>query len=338
VDEARLPSLSRLARLDVARAASPVAASPGLAVEAAQLAARTGMLARAAAEARRAVAVLACSPPGAVPAALVRAVAEAVADIDAGLAKRLRAHAALPRPGRSVAAGAGRSPLAVPPHVCDGTDDAGGLQQWLDPQAVPAGLFRHHVWPAADLTVETTQTGLRVAAEVVPEAGRRALAACRARLVDPARRVVIGVAPFHGAGGPRVSAEIPHRVRAAGAWVEVAGEPGLPVFSAQLRRMRRAMRWADAALLAGRRAPSGAAAEWDRLACQAWERCAEDWSAARDADRAYLAAERARALGSGAAKAEPPSAWAKDAARHLPLREAPFLAETVGFAESADLG
>ncbi len=330
VDEDKLASLSRLARLDAARAPSPVAESPGWAVEAADLASRAGMTARAAAEARRATMALADVPPGAVPRALVRVVAQAVGDIDAGLAKRLREHVALPRPGRFAAAPAGPGWLAVPPHVCDGAGVADGLERWLDPQTVPPGVFRHHVWPDADLAVRQTESGIRVEAEVVAGADREMLATCRARLVDPVRRAVICMAPFQPAGGSRVFAEFPHPAQAAEAWVEVAGTSYRPVRGRQLRYIRRAMRWADAALLAGRRPPGLTRAEWDRLACGAWERCADDWSAAGDADRAYLAAEYARALGSSIQMAEPSSVWAKDAERRPPLWEAPFLAETVG--------
>ena len=335
VAEGKLTSLSRLARLDAARATSPVAESLGWAVEAAHLASRAGLTARAADEARRATVTLAGTPPGAVPAALVRAVAEAVQEIDTGLAKRLREHAALPRPGRTAAAPPGQAWLALSPRVCgdrvcDDRAAAGGLERWLDPQNVPPEVFRHRLWPDADLTVHRTQSGIRVEAEVVPGADREALANCRARLVDPARRAVICAAPFQSAGDSKVCALLPHPVPGSGAWVEVVDEPDRPVFSAQLRYMRRAMRWADAALLAGRRPPGQTRAEWDGLARRAWERCAADWSAARDADRAYLAAEYARALGSGIQMAEPSSVWVKDAVRRPPLWEAPFLAETVG--------
>jgi hypothetical protein len=335
VDEGKLADLSRLARLDAARAASPFADSPGWAVEAAQLAGPAGMTAGAAAEARRATAALAGAPPDVLPTAIVRAVAEAVQEIDAGLAERLRERAALRLSARIAADGPDRAWLAAPTHVCGDGADAGGLERWLDPQIIPAGVFRHHVWPEADLTVQVTESAVRVEAEVVPGADRRALAGCRARLVDPARRAVICTAPFQEAGGSRVSAELPRPVPSAGVWAEVAGEPSRPVCSARLRHIRRAMRWADTALLAGRRPPGRASAEWDRLARRAWERCAEDWSAAEDADRAYLAAERARALGSRVSMAEPPSAWAKDAVRRRPLREAPFLAETAGLTETA---
>jgi hypothetical protein len=324
VDEATLADLSRLARLGAARATSPVAGSPGWAVEASQLAGRAGLTARAAAEARRA---MAGAPPKAMPAALIDAVAGIVQQIEPGLAKRLREHAALPQPGRGAAVQSGRAWLAVPPQARGDGGNAGELEWWLDPQTVPAGVFGYHVWPEADLTAAMTESGVRVEAEVLPDADRAALAACRARLVDPVRRAVICTAPFVSAGGSRVSAEIPYRLPSGGAWVEVADDPCRPVFSAQLRHIRRAMRWADAALLAGRRPPGPAEADWDRLAGQAWGRCAQDWSAAQDFDRAFLAAERARAAGHAVSTGEPPSAWAKDLAGHPALREVPFLAE-----------
>jgi hypothetical protein len=68
------------------------------------------------------------------------------------------------------------------------------------------------------------------------------------------------------------------------------------VDSIGLRRVRRALRWADAALRAESR-PHGLAAEltnvqWARLAALAWDRCRADWEAAGDPVRAALAAAR----------------------------------------------
>jgi hypothetical protein len=340
-DEDKLADLSRLARLDAARSTSPFADSPGWAVEAARLAGRAGLTARAAAEARRATVELEATvagagpPADAMPAALVSAVADVVQETDPRLADRLREHARLSRAGRTATAQSNRAWLAVLPHDRGDGGSTGGPERWLDPQTIPAGVFRYHAWPETDLTVRGAESGLRVDAAVVPTADRVALATCRVRLVDPARRAVIWAAPFQMAGCSMVSAEIPHPVPTdrswptGGAWIEVVGEAGRPVHSAQLRHMRRAMRWADAALLAARTPPGPAETEWDRLAGRAWERCARDWAAARDFDRAFLAADRARALGSGISVAEPPSAWAKDLARRPALWEAPFLAETV---------
>jgi hypothetical protein len=340
VDEEKLASLSRLARLDAARATSPVAGSPGWAVEAARLAAMAGLTARAAAEARRATTALDGAPPDAVPAELIDAIADGVQEIDPGLAERLREHVVRPQPGPDTAAGdtTARGTMAQPdwawsavPSVPAGDGDRREEPEcWLDPQTVPPGVFRHHLWPEADLTVRSVGSGLWVEAEIVSGADLTALARCRVRLVDPARRKVIAMAPFRHTGGSQVVAEIPHGGPFGGAWVEMTEGPGRPVFSAQLRHMRRAMRWADAALCAGRRPPGPADAEWDRLAGQAWTRCAEDWLAARDYDRAYLAAGRAAGLGVDIAVARPPSDWAKDLAGRFALQEAPFLAETIG--------
>ena len=90
--------------------------------------------------------------------------------------------------------------------------------------------------------------------------------------------------------------------------------------------IRRAMRWASAALRAGRRPPGPVDAEWIRTEALAWERCAADWSAAGDEDRSYLAARRGARYPDVPAH-DPPSAWAKELAGRPLLREEPFLAE-----------
>jgi hypothetical protein len=330
VPESKMADLSRLARLDSAAMTSPVGGSPGWAVEAAQLAARAGLAGRATAEARRATAALAATPPGGIPAALVNAVADTVQEIDPGLARRLRERAALPRSDRLGSAQPDGAWSAVRPRMAGEGDHPGQPQRWLDPQTAPPRVFRHHLWPDDDLTVRATESGLRVEAQILGCADRAALARSRVRLVAPGRRCVIAMASFHDAGGARVVAEIPHQGPFGGAWVEVADAAERPVLSAQLRHVRRAMRWADAALCAGRRPPGQPEAEWDRLAGPAWARCAQDWLAARDYDRAYLAAERAAGFGVDVEVATPPSDWAKDLTGRFALQEAPFLAETMG--------
>jgi hypothetical protein len=112
--------------------------------------------------------------------------------------------------------------------------------------------------------------------------------------------------------------------------VEVIDDESRPVFSRELHHIRRAMRWADTALGAGRQASGLADAEWVRLAASAWGRCAKDWSAACDPDRAYLAAVRRAAICPGAVIPEEPSAWAKELAGRPLLVEEPFLAERGG--------
>ncbi len=206
----------------------------------------------------------------------------------------------------------------------------GGPAGWLDPRLIPPGIFQHAWWPDAELTIRTETDGILVEASLVPGADRRVLAHCRARLVDLESRSVVGAAPFRSLGGLRVRAEILGRVPPGGAWVEIVDDETRPVSSAQLHHIRRAMRWAETALSAGRQVFGLADAEWVRLAADAWGHCAEDWSVARDPDRAYLAAVRRAAICPGAAIPEEPSAWAKEVAGRPLLVEEPFLAERAG--------
>jgi hypothetical protein len=208
--------------------------------------------------------------------------------------------------------------------------EVGGPPGWLDPRLIPVGIFRHTLWPDAELTIRPGKDGIQVEARLVPGADRRVLAHCRARLVDPASRSVIGAAPFHKRRGLQVWAEIRERVPESSAWVEVVDDATRPVSSSQLHHVRRAMRWAQAALCAGRQVSGLADAQWVRLAADAWGRCAEDWSAARDPDRAYLAAVRRAAICPGVATPVEPSAWAKEVAGRPLLVEEPFLAERAG--------
>ena len=67
-------------------------------------------------------------------------------------------------------------------------------------------------------------------------------------------------------------------------WIEVVQDKLWPVRSAKGHRIRRALRWADAALRAERApaglAPHAAHEDWAALAATAWERCRRDWEAA----------------------------------------------------------
>jgi len=203
-----------------------------------------------------------------------------------------------------------------------------GPPGWLDQHLIPPGTFQHAVWPDDELGIRTDKGGIQVEAKLVPGADRRMVARCHARLVDPGTRTVIGTAPFLSLGDLRVRAEIRERVPPNGsAWVEVVDDVARPVSSSQLHHTRRAMRWAQTALSAVRQVCGLADAEWVRLAADAWGRCAEDWSAAGDQDRAYLAAVRRAAICPGAATPEEPSAWAKEVAGRPLLIEEPFLAE-----------
>jgi hypothetical protein len=334
-DEGTVADLSRLARLDAARVTSPLAQSSWWSVEAAQLAARAGLKERAAAEIRQAVRAMTDETPtlAGLPAAAVLATAELVETTQPELGRRLRDRAALPRPDHPPAAYSDRGWGALPPFAMEGlepdSDNAGGLQWSLDAQMIPPHVFGFGLWPDCDLTVNVGESGILVEAELAPGADRAVLAGCRARLVDPSSRAVVGAAPFRDAGGSRVRADIHHQAP-SGAWVEVAGEASHPVISGQLRHIRQAMRWADAALVAGRRPPGPGDAQWPRLAGLAWKRCAEYWYAAQDPDRAYLAAARAATTRPDVAIPAPRSAWAKELAGRPSLEEAPFLAEIAG--------
>jgi hypothetical protein len=340
-EPATLAALSRLARLDAARLTSPVSGSLLWGIEAAQLAARAGLSARTAAEAQATAAALdeAADLPAGVLEVAARAMAELVAAAEPDLARRLRE--ATTRPVLTGPAGAGSAgtsrkrarPFSLPDLATDTRQRGGDLDQlhWgLDPRLVPAGIFGPQLWPDAELTVRPERSRLIVEATLAPGADPRALAACRARLVDPASRSVLATASFRELGDSRVRAEIRKRRPPHEAWVEIVDDVNRPVLSAKLRHIRRAMRWADAALSAGRQTFGLADAEWTRLAAVAWGRCAEEWAAAGDQDRAYLAAAREVAMYPGVEiRAEPPSAWAKELVNRPPVKEEPFLAEQV---------
>ena len=288
-------ALSSLARLDAARATSPVpGSSPWWAAEAAVLAERAGLHARALAEAGRAVRALAGGQL-AVPAVAAR-VALAAADIaavaDADAARWLRERVVVARqPHRP------RVPeLDVAAEVEGLTKDCvrlPGLHWVLDPSLAPARLFRPGLSPHSDLLVHQDGGGGRVIVQATPAPGadRATVSQWHARLVDPAFRRVLAVACFDQVGSfLRAELQLPFPLNELGeTWIEVV-ENGQPVRSAKAHRIRRALRWADAALRA-ERAPAGIAprsscADWAALATVAWERCRHDWAAAGDAERA----------------------------------------------------
>jgi hypothetical protein len=332
-DAGTLTALSRLARLDAARLTSPVAGSPLWSVEAAQLAGQAGLSARMTAEANRAASILEwaddVSPE--VLAAAAITLADLVDPAEPDLARRLRDALDLAGP-----AGASRKrarSLSLPEMAAEASQRGGDLEQlhWgLDARLIPAGVFQHTLWPDAELTVRPERSRLIVEVGLAPGADPHVLARCRARLVDPAHRNVLATVPFRDLGDSRVRAEIRKRRPPHEAWVEIVDGADRPVLSAKLRHMRRAMRWADAALSAGRQTFRLADAEWTRLTAVAWGRCAEEWAAAGDRDRAYLAAALEVARYPGVeVRSEPPSPWAKELASRPPLAEEPFLAEKV---------
>jgi hypothetical protein len=317
-------TLSSLARLDAARATSPVGAdSPWWSAEAAELAERGGLGARARAEAYQALVKLLGQLDSlkALPAEAVRAVLS-VASIydstDPQAASRLR-EAVRKLAGRPTESRAGFDVAAEAERLEKSSLHASALHWMLDPYLLPEGLFRPGLSPQSDLVVHDEPNGLVIVqALLAPGAAYEAASRCLARLVDPVRRKVLAQAAFTAAedcGGPsRVRAKLDlDRPLDEGqdAWIEVVQDKRWPVRSAKGHRIRRALRWADTALRA-ERAPAGLAAhstpkDWAALAAAAWEHCRRDWEAAGDPCNAALAAERHQAALDAAPCADSPS-------------------------------
>jgi hypothetical protein len=247
-------ALSSIARLDATRATSPISgSSPWWAAEAAVLAEQAGLHSRTLAEAGRASCALRRAQPHRSHTPEMDVAAE-VADL-----------ANEPLPG---------------PHSV------------LDPGMAPPKLFRPGLTPYSDLLVHRDTGGdcVTVQATATRDADPATAGRWHARLVDPKKRLVLDHASFKLADS-RVQAEFRFPAgKQDEIWVEVVDDPERPVRSAKAHRIRRALRWADAALRA-ERAPAGVAsrstaADWAALAMVAWERCRLDWEAAGDHDRA----------------------------------------------------
>jgi hypothetical protein len=318
-------TLSSLARLDAARATSPVPpGSPWWAAESAELAERAGLLVRARAEAGHALATMlgqlenidiAALPDQAARAALA-VVAIATADEPAA-ATRLR---------EAISGESGPPPAAPPPipefDVAAEVESLekdqvrlAGLQWMLDPDLVPEGFFRPGLSPYSDLSVrhEGAEGQVVVEALLAPSADCGALGWCLARLVDPTVRRVLAQAAFTKAAPGRVRAELQLEFpldELPESWIEVVQDKLWPVRSAKGHRIRRALRWADAALRAERApvglAPHSAHEDWAALAAVAWERCRRDWEAAGGDHRADLAARRQAAIDPRTCAPQPP--------------------------------
>jgi hypothetical protein len=293
-------ALSKLARLDAARITSPIAASPWWAAEAAEIAQRAGLFARAGAEAAGGAVTWRSGPrPGTRPRHLDLNVA---AEVDLLRQDRLA-----------------------------------GVQWMLDPGLVPAGQFQFGLSPYSDLVVrrESADGPLIVEAVLSPGVDCDTVGGCQARLVDPAVRRTLTQAGF---------AKTQSRVRAElqppfplddlpEVWIEAVQDRWRPIRSAKGLRVRRALRWADAALRAERApvglAPGSTHEDWAELAAAAWGRCSRDWAAAGDPDRACLAARRQAAATRGACVPRPPAGLAADNAGRAPADPA-YLAEVLG--------
>ena len=341
---------SRLARLDFTRATSPVpSASPLWAAEAAQLARKGGLHHRARSEARRAAVglaeILKLAPISESLAEIALVVADLAEPDQPEAAQQLRDSAVPRATGSPVAWPAVQ--VNMPGSFSSADQESFGTRkdpvryvEWaLDASIVPAGLFRAGLSPLSDLSVYQQDGRDQVIVEAVlaPRPDRGALRCCRARLVDPLARRVLASAPFT-AHGSRARAQLasPFPIaQLSGTWVEVVDDEHRVVHSERLHRIRRALRWADAALRAERR-PSGlesltAGQDWMSLAAAAWERCRLDWQATGDTDHAYLAARRFATVapGDGIPVPPPASSWVAEVAERPPLSEPAFLAEAL---------
>jgi hypothetical protein len=314
-----LKALSRLARLDAARVTSPVPAAPLWVAEAAALARHAGL-----------------TRPGQPLTAATEA-----ATLPGGFGSTIPAHITRPPADDGPAPWAGALPGA--------RSGGGRLEGSLDPGLVPHGVFLPGLWPGADLKVRAGRDGARlivVETALLPGATPAELAGCRARLVNANERRVLATAAFRSCppspadaksppGTPRRAwAELPTPTglrtltRSGTAWVEVVGDERRTADGTRLRRIRRALRWADAALRAESQ-PNGLAPElsdeqWIRMTALAWNRCRADWAAAGDPGRAALAAARSATVRHMAGRS------ATERRGTTVGRAHPFLAELVG--------
>jgi hypothetical protein len=205
------------------------------------------------------------------------------------------------RPSTTLAsAGPPLPPAPAAPRRLPAAPASKRLSGWLDPGLVPPGVFRYGLSPDSDLDIrvhDDEEPLITVEAMLARSAGWSALASCRVRLVDSDARRVLAVTPLCP-DGLRARAELPATVEAGTLWIEVVDDERRPVRGTRLRRMRRALRWADAALRAASRPagldPDRTDEQWAHLAALAWDRCRADWTAAGDADRAAAAARLAR--------------------------------------------
>jgi len=181
--------------------------------------------------------------------------ARALAEMDL-----LRDRLALSEPAQSC-----DPPLDVAAEVADlgkATVRRSQLQWVVDPALIPAGLFRFGLSPHSDLRVRqgSDMRQLVIEATLAPGARTASVGQYAVRLVNPAERSVRTQAPLQ-VYGSRARSQIRLPVpmdEVGGLWVELVGEPGRPVSSLTHHLIRRALRWADAALRAAR-APKGLA-------------------------------------------------------------------------------
>lgn len=213
-----------------------------------------------------------------------------------------------------------------------------GPHWMLDPSLLPQGLFQLGLSPYSDLAIrhECSRDRIVIEALLAPAADCGRLSGCRVRLVDPAVRRVLAQAAFTVTRSrARAELRFPFPLdELPETWIEVVHDKVQPVRGRRAHRIRRALRWADAALRAERAPasldPAATGADWSALAAAAWGRCCLDWAAAGDADRAYLAASRQAARDSRVRFPCAPSATAAEIGRQVPLAGPAYLAEAMG--------
>jgi hypothetical protein len=165
-----------------------------------------------------------------------------------------------------------------------------GVHWLLDPAMAPAELFRPGLSPRSDLVVRYNSGAsyLAVKATLVPGVEGAAVSRCQVRLIDPEVRRVLARAQLAQVGSQvRAELALSFPLEELGdTWLEVFEGPLRPVSGGKAHLIRRALRWADAALRAERApmglAPRSTSTDWAALAALAWEHCRRDWAAADD--------------------------------------------------------
>jgi hypothetical protein len=287
-------ALSSLARLDAAQATSPgLGSSPWWAVEGAVLAERAGLRERAIADAARAVRGLARGRLTVTDEAARMAIAAAgiAAETDPDSARRLQERIVVGKPGKSDFSRLDAA--AEVKELSQGCADVSSPRWALDPGFSRVEGLRFGLTPHSDLLVRPeSDNRLLVQATLAPGADEMAGCSWRARLVDPEMRRILARADFRPEGSViRAVLALPFPLdELPPTWIEVTGGSEPSVSGARAHWIRRALRWADAALRA-ERAPAGLAPQstrqdWAALAVLSWERARRDWTAAGDHGRA----------------------------------------------------
>jgi hypothetical protein len=222
---------------------------------------------------------------------------------------------------------AAREPARVPPYrgLLGGQTDLGPFPvgRFLDLGVLALGLFRPGEEPPSDIALANEGDALTVRARLVGEASREEVRNFWARLVAPAHGKILAEAPLVVSGNDAV-ARLPIAGppgQEPGRWVEIVPRRDWPVRDSSWRTTQRAWRWGHSALRAERMGR-------DERVAPRWARCAADWEAVPDPERAFLAGRRAHARdGSRPGPASPGTAWADLVAQLAHRPEKPFLAE-----------